>query len=129
MAIEADIFARLTAHAGTTALVGTRVYPSIAPTGATLPHLVYTRITDSAVEAMQDSTGLRTAEFEIACYASSYTATQALTTQVQAALNRYSGTPSVHLIQEIVIESVDTDYDPDAERHYSDVIVTVWYEG
>lgn len=129
MAIEADIFARLTAHAGTAALVGMRVYPSIAPTNAVLPYIEYSRTSDAPIEAMQGSTGLRTADFEVSCYAGSYTAMQALTAQVVSALSRYSGTPAVHLIQQILIESVDTDYDTQAERHSADVSITVWYEG
>jgi len=78
---------------------------------------------------MQGSTGLRAAEFELSCYAAAYTAMQALTSQVVAALNRYSGTPTLHVVQQILIESVDTDYDTQAERHSSDVSITVWYEG
>lgn len=128
MAIDADLYARSQAHAGLSALIGTRFYPVTAPQGVAAPYCVYAQLGDDPVHAMGDDTGLVSVRYEIACYGSGYDAARAVGAQVRDAFSRYSGTPSVLRIDAIFLEDVDTGFDENTSRYFQDLNFTIWYQ-
>lgn len=128
MAVDADLYARSQAHAGLSALIGTRFFPVTAPQGVALPYCVFTQLGDDPTHAMSDDTGLVSARYEIACYAGDYDAARSVGAQVRDAFSRYSGTPSALKIEAIFLEDVDTGFDPEPGRYFQDLTFTVWYQ-
>ena len=94
--LEENLYTYLQTKSGLTALVSTRVYPDTAPQTATLPFLVYARV--STVREHKHGTtggtetGLTQARIQIDCYAATYSALASLCDQVRLALSGYRGT-------------------------------------
>jgi len=114
-------------------LVGSRIYPLIAPRTATLPLVIFQRI--SAVrDASHTSTsgaGLVEATYQFAGLAPTYSAAKTLTEAVRDALDQYRGTSEGVSIDAIHAESDFDGYNepPDvAERSFARYQqMTVWY--
>ena len=92
--IEEALHTRLTTggHAGIAALVGTRVYPQLADENATLPFLVFQRISGPRVPDLAGPTGLAQPRFQVDAYSESYLTAKNVATQVRLALDGYSAT-------------------------------------
>lgn len=117
--VEQEIRARLLAHAGTAALVGTRVYPVKLPQTPTYPAITYYRVNTERVSAMgADRPDVR-AIIRVSCWddgSDGYSGSKALATQVRAALERYSVSPGTYVpIQDIYFENEFDLYDDDAQ--------------
>ncbi len=131
MGISAAIYSILQAHAGTLALVSTRVYPVIAPQKAALPRITYQIISSPGLHAMGSDPGLKSPRIQVDCWADTYAGADALAVQVLDALQDYSGTIASVTIQRSFLEN-ETDFaDPDTKikdivyRKSFDFIV--WY--
>lgn len=108
MSVGKAIHARLKAHAGTTALVGTRIYPLRLPQdigerkpAPQYPAVRYQRIGAPRSHVMGADTGEVYANVQVDCYGLTYEDADALSVQVRAALSRWSGTAGG-----IVVDSV-----------------------
>ena len=108
MGLGAAIYTRLTGHAGTTALVSTRVYPNTAPQDATLPYVVYEQESARRLETFGGSSGNARAVVEIAAWDETYDGARALGEQIRLALEGFSGT-----VASVVIDYVTLDGDRD----------------
>jgi hypothetical protein len=116
MAVLGDaVYARLTAHAGTAALVGTRVYPLRLPQGMGEPSVPYPAIRFQVFERarthlMGADLNERHAEVQIDCYAESYEDAHELAEAVVSALSRWEGTAGgVTVIHFFLEGSLDMD--------------------
>ena len=92
--IEEGLFAYLSANAGVSALVSTRIYPNKLPQTVTLPALTYQRIDSPRVHSHDSSGSVGTARprFQFDCWATTYAAAKALSDALRGALNGYKGT-------------------------------------
>jgi hypothetical protein len=97
---EDAMVARLTAHAGVTALAGTRVYPLVIPQEAPLPAIRYARITTFRPQVMSEETGTAEIMLQLDSYATTYAGAKALGNAVRAALTRWrqAGTYGVDIL-------------------------------
>jgi hypothetical protein len=95
--IEQAIYARLSADAAVTALVGTRVYPVVAPQKTAKPFIVYRRIdTEHANSKTRGrTTDSARALVEVQAIASTYSGARALAEKVRLSLQNYSGAVSI----------------------------------
>jgi len=82
------IFGRLTAHAGTSALIGSRCYPDLMPQNPTLPAVVYSEISNPRIS--EGSLDLFRVRMQIDCWASSRAGANALRAQARSALRGYA---------------------------------------
>lgn len=101
------ISARLKAHAGTAALVGTRVRPSRLEQGVKYPAIVYQVIGSPRTHLMGDTSDASrwvTANMQVDCYAKTYAEAQALAEQVRLALSRWSGTAGGVAVEVVFFE-------------------------
>lgn len=110
---EEAVYARLTAHAGTAALVGARVYPLKLPQTPTLPAVTYQRISATRESAMGSDTGITRARFQVTSHAASYSGVKALAEQVRQALQRYSGTSATVTVHDCFLENEIDLFDQD----------------
>lgn len=114
--------ARLTAHAGTSALVASRVYPLRLPQGPTYPAVRYQLIGAPRTHLMGDdpdaSIGVH-ARVQVDCYADTYAGAHELAEQVRLALSRWSGTSGGVAVEVVFLED-ERDMDEPTIKHESE---------
>lgn len=98
MNAEESLYAELAGHAGTAALVGTRIYPVSLPQTPTLPAITYRLVSQPTEHVFAESASTtKIATFRIQCWAEgtavlgAWAGAYALATQVEAALDGFSG--------------------------------------
>ena len=68
MSVETDFFTAVTGDATIAAIIGTRLYPAIAPDNATFPAMVYSVIS----QVPNGSGGCTISLLQVDCYAATY---------------------------------------------------------
>ena len=127
MSIENAIYSRLSGYAGLSALVSTRIYPSLMPQDTTMPAVTYQRISGLPISLLSSDTDIIDARFQFSCFASTYDSGRAVVKQIRLALQRWSGTEATVTILDSLMEN-DTDlYDPDTMLHYPVVDFLISY--
>lgn len=97
--VEERLFSRLSGHVGLSALVGTRVYPVVAPQSPTYPLVLVQRVSGVREHAMGADPGTSHSRFQVKSVGATYSSAHATSVQVRAALQRWmptTGTPEVH---------------------------------
>jgi len=96
--IENGLFQLVTSNPAIQAAVGVdangvgKGYWILAPQGASLPMLVFSRVGTTDYYAMAGATGLREGLFQIVCYSTSYYGSRAVAETVRKLLQDYIGT-------------------------------------
>lgn len=117
MAIEDALYTRLTTHAGLSALIGTRAYPTLLPEKPTLPAVRYRRISGPRESAMGVDLGIAHARFQLDSFAATYTGARDVAAQVRAALQRYRATVGGVEILDIFVENELHLYEDELKIH------------
>lgn len=131
--MEEALYARLTAHAGLTALIATRVYPKQIPQGAALPAVVFERIAARRHHAMGADAGVATPRFRVTAWAraaagkSAYENVKDVAAQVRAALSRFRGTVAGVVIQDVLLEGETDISEPNTEIQGVAQSYDVWH--
>lgn len=87
MTIEEALYAELAGYAGLSALVGTRIYPMRLPENATLPGVIYYRMSSGRENDFTGATGLAHPTFRVQVWADDYKEAHTVATQVRKALD------------------------------------------
>jgi hypothetical protein len=90
MAVEQGIYELVNADSDITALVN-GAYWILAPKGAVVPYLVFSRVATSDVYTMNGATGTRSALFQVDCYATDYYTARSIALAVRQLLESYRG--------------------------------------
>lgn len=129
MALDTFLYARLAAHSGTAALVGTRIYPGPLPQDATLPAITYRQVSGVHEHAMGADV-MQRPHWQVTAWADDDPGARALRIQVLDALSRFRGTVGSDTVQDIfaINDGIDG-YDP--ERRISGIVMEfrIWYRG
>lgn len=100
----------LVADSGVTSLVGTRIYPVVAPNGADLPFCVFTKVSDVPVVGLDTaSEGVRFARIQVSCFGDRYSEAKDVAEAIRQALD---GNGSA------VRDNALDLYDEDTRTHY-----------
>lgn len=126
MTVEADIFSRLSGYTTLAALIGTRVYPSLLPQNATYPAVSYRRVSSERPPVMGDDTGIVRARFQFDVWATSYSGMIAVKELVREAMQRYSGTATVTILETFILMDMDL-YEDDTRIHHGVIDVEINY--
>uniref|UniRef100_A0A6M3KE64 DUF3168 domain-containing protein n=1 Tax=viral metagenome TaxID=1070528 RepID=A0A6M3KE64_9ZZZZ len=102
--VEQGVFARLSGQAGVTAIVGTKIYPLIAPPDASLPFVVCTKISDIKHHAVSNDISLTVARVQVDSMSTSHAQAISLSHAVRVALQDYAGTTGGVGFQRIFLE-------------------------
>jgi len=105
---------RLTAHAGTSALIGTRAFFGFLPQNPTLPASVVQQITGARVHAMGADVDKFEALVQVKAHATTRAGAKALAEQHRAALQRYSGTSASTVVHDTFLVVEDDEMEPEA---------------
>lgn len=125
--LEQAVYSRLANHAGTAALVSTRIYPDHLPQSPSYPGITYTRLDTERISAMGADTGVVQATLVIRCFAATYAGAKAVALQVLDALQRYSGTTATVVIDDVFVTNQDYDFDDQTGTHEIDLDFQFWH--
>jgi hypothetical protein len=113
--IENALFQLVTSATNVQAAVGVdkngiaQAYWILAPQGAMLPFLVFSRVSTTDTYAMAGNTGHREGIFQISCYAASFLSSRNIAKQIRTLLENFTGT----LPDGTVVKATYTDKDFD----------------
>lgn len=85
------IYGKLANTTGVTGLISNRIYPSILPQQITLPAVTYSQVNQPGMHASGRDPNIQEVRMEVSCYSTSFTQAQAVSRQVKAALQDYTG--------------------------------------
>lgn len=88
--IEAELTTLVLADDDVEALVGTRMYPIIAPQNSTLPYIIYRRLSTSRPTTHDDSAGYAQAIVQLTVWADKYDEAKGLAEEVRQVLDCYN---------------------------------------
>lgn len=128
--IDNALYQRLSGYANLTAMIASRVYPVILPEKATLPALVYSKVSGNGESAFGADSTLRRARYTLLAHSAvSAKEAKAVALQAELATKRYRGTLDSTVIQDIFVENDGTDfYDSQAKIYYCAVDILIHYQ-
>lgn len=100
--IESSIYAAIKS------LAGGRVYPMVLPDTATLPAIVYQRISSVPVTSLNGDSGLESVRIQVSVWATTYKEAKTLSATVKSTLNATT--------LKIVSDGDSDDYEPETKR-------------
>jgi hypothetical protein len=104
---EAFLYARLTSQTSVSSLVGTKIFPLIAPTGTALPLVIYQRVGVQATDAqsLAGPLGGRVVTMQFTSYDTSYTSVKTIARALRLQLDGWTGTTGSVTIQRTILQS------------------------
>jgi hypothetical protein len=96
---EAFLYHRLTSRTAVSSLIGSRVYPMMAPQGAPLPLVVYQRTGVDRPQSLAGNVGNPVVTLQLTSYGTSYTAVKSIARAVRLAVDGWTGTTASVTIQ------------------------------
>lgn len=97
MSVASAIYDALAGHAGVQTLVGTRVYPDIAPQDAAFPRLVWQEVSTVPVNAMDGYGNLVSCRVQVTSWSRKATDARSLDAQVRLAMAASTQFKSLHI--------------------------------
>ncbi len=133
--IETGIVSYLQSYSGLTSLISNRVYLMYIPQSATLPCLVYSRVSTPR-ELTHDTSGsagaLAHSRFQFDAWDESYSSVKSITDQVRAALNGKSGSigsgGNAVTIRASLVDEESPEYNPETNLYRSRSEYIIWHE-
>ena len=92
MSVESELRTRLESSTAVSALVSTRVYPTVLPQDVTLPAVSYFKVSGVRTHAMGTDPGLAHPQVQVSCWGATYTSAHAVKEAVRSALSRWAST-------------------------------------
>ena len=117
---------RLTDHAGTAALIGTRAFFGMLPQKPTLPASVVQQISGPRNHAMGEDVGVFEARVQVKAYAQTRAGAKALGEQQRDALQRYSGTSASTVVHDSFFADEADGIEPEVGFHFMRQDFMVW---
>jgi len=108
------LYGILGATAPIQALVGTKIYPLLAPQGTSQPFIVFQTTQRTPSDTKKNVSRLDVYVLELSIVSNDYTNACAITAAVRKALDQYSGTVNAVKVDSIVYDSGTTFYDEQA---------------
>ena len=106
---EAAVRSALVDHATVAAIIGTRIYPVIAPASAAAPFATYRRSAVQRSQSLSGPTGVTTVILSLDLYAESYQAVRELADVCRVALDGYGGVTA----DSVLVNNVSLDNEAD----------------
>lgn len=121
------IYGILSANAGVSALVSTRIFPDVAAQGTAFPFVVYNLQEITPSDTKSGVSTLDEERYDIISVSTSYTEVISISEACRTALDRYSGTVNSVTVQSIQFTDFNTDFDADNEVYIAvlEIIIRV----
>jgi len=108
MSIESDLYAHLKNDSGVSALIGTRIYPLMAPQNVIDPYITYQVVNDNSKQCIGGSVYQNDTRFQVDCWSKKYSEVKAIKEAVESALIGFKSS--------YAISNMD-DYEPDTKLY------------
>lgn len=128
--IETDLYAYLAAYSGLTALVGTKIFPIVAPQGTARPCVVFLKVANDRKYTHTGFAGLSETRVQVSCYADAYetdgatVGALAIAAQVTAAMEAWPGAAG---IQAVFADGERHIYEEETDVHHIPLDFIVWH--
>ena len=132
--MDDSLYSYLSGYAGLVALVSKRIYPTIMPNNVILPAVSFQRISTERTHAFQADVALTSATYQISSWGKNdtvkkgYAHADAVSKQVRAALQNYSGTMGSTTVNAVLLIGELTDYDTATETYAVHQDYEIWYQ-
>ena len=128
MIIEEGFVTYLTNHPALSALISGRIYPSgRVPDKATLPAVVYQRISAARVYSHSGASGLANPRFQYDCLAATYDGAVAVGNVLIGACSGFHGSMGQVRVDAAFVDNDMDDYEPDSKIYTRRVDVRFWH--
>ena len=108
MSIESDLVTLLENDSGVSALVGTRIYPLMAPQDVTNPYMTYRVINGKGNQCMEGNIYQNDVRFQIDCWSTKYSEVKAIKEAVISALIGFKSSYNINNMD---------DYEPETKLY------------
>ena len=127
--IEQGLYTYLSADAGITALVGSRIYALMLPQGVTYPAITYQRVSGPREYAMGGPAGVANPRFQIDIYSDTgYLAAKQVAGAVRSALSGYSGAMGGETAQTVILSDERDIFEDDTGLWRVSTDYTIWHD-
>lgn len=131
--INEDLFTRLTADSGVSALVASRIYPHKTRFKPTYPHITYEVLSDENQYSFSGTLGFKEASIVYQCVAETYRESRLIADAVETSLAAFRGELTTHYVHGLLVEGVrdskiQTTDDADSFYYAVNVLISVHYE-
>lgn len=120
---EAFLYGRLTSQTAVSSLIGTRVFPLLAPAGTPLPLVVYQRTAVDRPQSLAGNVGNPVVTLQLTTYGTSYTSVKSIARAVRLTVDGWTGTTAGVTIQRTTLQTeadgVDMPADDQMLPYYS----------
>ena len=127
MSVETELVSQLTGDSTVSGLVSSRVYPLLAPQGATLPCVVYEMTAHETINSTSGAGSTRHAQVEVLCLDDSYGGTKTLADAVRDALNGWTVSDSVTVSSCLLTSESDGFVQPNDDSEQPVYLITQEY--
>jgi hypothetical protein len=120
MSVKTALYSIVTNDSGVSGIIGTKLYPSVAPSSAIAPYVVYSVVSDSPVHSVAAALDMVRYRVQFSCYAFDSATNTSLVSSLKALLDkhRFSGEGyDLSFAEENEVESVTPP--PDASEQFS----------
>lgn len=113
MIVGKAIYNILSTTSAVTDIVGTKIYPEIAPQNESQPYIVYSVVSNNPTDTKEENGNVDEATIEVYCFNTKYSTAIDLGVAVRAALERKNGTFGGVKIQSINYTNEQMDVNPE----------------
>lgn len=85
------LYTQLTGDSDISNLIGTRVFPSVAPQNATTPYIIYNKTAETFDHAMRVDPNIASPRYNISSYSTSYSQSRTMAKMVEDNLRDFTG--------------------------------------
>lgn len=103
--IETELFTRLKDDVSISALVGTRIYPKVAPQNAQTPYIVYHVINDNSNQCLGGSIYQNDVRFQIDCWSLKYSEVKQIREAVKSSLIGFKSSNNINCMDDYESET------------------------
>ena len=125
--LEKGLVAYLENHAGLNALIAGRVYPLRLKQNATLPAVVYQRITTAPTYSQEGDSHLDEIQMQFACWGSTLLTVKQIAEELRVALSGFAGTMGTETVGGSFLINQHSDDDPDTGLSREIVEFSMWH--
>jgi len=127
--VEQVLYRQLQATPAVTALVGTRIYPNMAPQSTTSDYIIYEKVSGHPFQDHGSSGGLYRARISFLCHSATYSGAKAIQAALAATLDGFKGTMQGMAIGSCLQDmDADAGFDDELRMHVVVIDFTVLYQ-
>ena len=129
MSVEIDIRTYMLTKTAITNIVGSRIHAQKLPPEATLPALVYNRVSTQRTYSHSGDSNFTTPRIQYSCFAENYEGAKDLAEQIVSEMSGFSGTAGSSTIYSTFVEGELDMLDPESKLYFIPVDLMITYNG